>query len=236
MPSQSKSAGNHLLSALPLEEYRRLISNGEEISFDREYVFYEAETRIRHVYFPIDGMASIVTPLEEGETVEVLVVGPEGMVGLGSLDSPDYTVPTRAVGQIAGRALKFNADTVREEFNRGAGLYKNVFRYIQFVMVQTGQNVACNRMHELEARLAKWLLMVRDRQNSNAFTLTHELLAQMLGSRRSSVTLTAGVLQRAGLINYHRGKIEILSEAELQQVSCECYAVIRRSWDRLLKF
>jgi CRP-like cAMP-binding protein len=235
MPSESKSAGNRLLSTLPLEEYRRLIAHAEEMSFDRDYVFYEADTPIRHVYFPLEGMVSIVTPLQEGQTVEVLIVGLEGMVGLGSLDSPDYTVPTRAMGQIAGRALKFNANVIREEFNRPGGLHKNLFHYIQFVMVQTGQNVACNRMHELESRLAKWLLMVRDRQNSNTFTLTHDFLAQMLGSQRSSVTLAAGVLQRAGFINYYRGKIEIIADDQLQQVSCECYAAVRKSWDRLLK-
>jgi CRP-like cAMP-binding protein len=236
MPPESKSAENHLLSALPPEEYRRLIAQGEQISFDRNYVFYEADTPIRHVYFPLEGLVSIVTPLEEGQTVEVLVVGREGMVGLGSLDSLDYTVPTCAMGQIAGRALKLNAEIVREEFNRAGQLFKNVFHYIQFVMVQTGQNVACNRMHELEARLAKWLLMVRDRQNSNTFTLTHDFLAQMLGAQRASVTLAAGTLQRAGFINYYRGKIEIIADEELQQVSCECYAAIRKSWDRLLKY
>jgi CRP-like cAMP-binding protein len=236
MPPASNSVGNGLLSALPPEDYRRLIAHGEEMSFDRDYVFYEADTPIRHVYFPLEGLVSIVTPLQEGETVEVLVVGREGMVGLGSLDSPDYTVPTRAVGQIAGRALKFNANVIREEFDRAGGLHNNLFHYIQFVMVQTGQNVACNRMHELEARLAKWLLMVRDRQNSNTFTLTHDFLAQMLGAQRASVTLAAGVLQRAGFINYYRGKIEIVAHEELEQVSCECYPAIRKSWDRLLKF
>jgi len=235
MPPESKSAGNQLLSALPPEEYRRLIDHGEQISFDRSYVFYEADRPIRHVYFPLEGMVSIVTPLEEGQTVEVLVVGREGMVGLGSLDSPDYTVPTRAVGQIAGRAIKLNANIAREEFNRAGQLFKNLFHYIQFVLVQTGQNVACNRMHELEARLAKWLLMVRDRQNSNTFTLTHDFLAQMLGAQRASVTLAAGVLQRAGFINYCRGKIEIIADEQLTQVSCECYAAVRKSWDRLLK-
>jgi CRP-like cAMP-binding protein len=236
LSSESNPVGNYLLSALPPEEYRRLINQAEKIPFDRDCVFYEADMPIRHVYFPIEGLVSIVTPLEEGEIVEVLVVGREGMVGLGSLDSPDYTVPTRAVGQIAGHALKFNANIMREEFNRAGRLHKNLLHYIQFVMVQTGLNVACNRMHELEARLAKWLLMVRDRQNSNSFTLTHDFLAQMLGARRSSVTLAAGALQRASLINYHRGKIEIIADEELQQVSCECYPAIRKSWDRLLKF
>jgi CRP-like cAMP-binding protein len=236
MPSEARSAQNHLLSALASDEYDRVISHSEEIAFDRGYIFYEAETPIRHVHFPLEGLVSIVTPLEEGQTVEVLIVGLEGMVGLGGLDSADYTVPTRAVGQIAGRALKFNANVIREEFNRGGGLHKNVFHYIQFVMVQTGQNVACNRMHELEARLAKWLLMVRDRQNSNTFTLTHDFLAQMLGSQRASVTLAAGVLHRAGFINYSRGKIEIIADDQLQQVSCECYAAVRKSWDRLVKF
>ena len=236
MPSHPNSIGNHLISALPPDEYRRLIHHAQEISFDRDYVFYEADQPIRHAYFPVEGLVSIVTPLQEGETVEVLVVGREGMIGLGSLDSPDYTVPTRAVGQIAGRALKFNADIIREEFDRTAELHKNLLHYIQYVMVQTGQNAACNRMHELEARLAKWLLLVRDRQNSNSFTLTHDFLAQMLGARRSSVTLAAGALQRANLINYHRGKIEILALEELQQVCCECYPAIRKSWDRLVKF
>ena len=230
------AAANHLLSAMPSEEYRRLISHGEEIPFDRNHVFYEPDTPIRHVYFPIEGMVSIVAPLQEGDTVEVLIVGREGMVGLAGLDSLDYTVPTRGIGQIAGRVLKFNANIVREEFNRAEGLFKNLFHYIQFVMVQTGQNVACNRMHELEGRLAKWLLMVRDRQNSNSFILTHDFLAQMLGAQRASVTLAAGILQRAGFIEYHRGKIEIVDEAKLQQVSCECYAAVRKSWDRLLKF
>jgi CRP-like cAMP-binding protein len=233
MSSESKSVQNFLLSALPPEEFRCLIQQAEKIAFDRDYVFYEADTPIRHVYFPLEGMVSIVAPLQEGETVEVLVVGREGMVGLGSLDSPDYTVPTRAVGQIPGRALKFNASVIREEFNVRAGLHKHLLHYIQFVMVQTGQNVACNRMHDLEARLAKWLLMVRDLQNSDTFTLTHDFLAEMLGAQRASVTLAAGVLQRASFIQYHRGKIEIIDGEQLQQVSCECYPAIRKSWDRL---
>src|ERR1043165_9721774 len=135
MSSESNPAGNHLLSALPPEEYRRLVDQSEQITFDRNYVFYEPDTSIRHVYFLLEGMVSIVTPLQEGETVEVLVVGREGMVGLGSLDSPDYAVPTRAVGQIAGRALKFNANIIREEFNRAGRLHKNLLHYIQFVMV-----------------------------------------------------------------------------------------------------
>jgi CRP-like cAMP-binding protein len=233
MPQNRESVENRLLSALPSEDYRRLIAQGEEISFDRNDVFYEADTPIRHVYFPLEGMVSIVTPLQEGQTVEVLIVGLEGMIGLGSLDSPDYTVPTRAMGQIGGRALKFNARVIRDEFNLAGPLFRSLFHYIQFVMVQTGQNVACNRMHELEARLAKWLLMVRDRQNSNTFTLTHDFLAQMLGSQRASVTLAAGILQRAGFINYYRGKIEIVADEQLADVSCECYAAIRKSWDRL---
>jgi CRP-like cAMP-binding protein len=235
MPSESDSVRNDLLCALPPDEFRRLINQAKKIAFDRDYVFYEADTAIRDVYFPIEGLVSIVTPLQEGETVEVLVVGREGMVGLSSLDSADYTVPTRAVGQIAGHALKFKADIIRDEFNRAGRLQKNLLHYIHFVMVQTAQNVACNRMHDLEARLAKWLLMVRDRQRSNTFTLTHDFLAQMLGARRSSVTIAAGALQRAGLIHYYRGRIEIIDDEELQQVSCECYAAIRTSWDRLFK-
>jgi CRP-like cAMP-binding protein len=233
-PTHSQVPSNLILSALPPEQYHRLMAQSQEVSFDIQHLFYEAKTPVEHVYFMLEGLGSVVTPMREGESVEVLLVGREGMVGLAGLDSPSLLVPTRAFSQMSGRALKINSSVVREEFERGGGLQKSLMHYFQFALVQISQNVGCNRMHELETRLARWLLMVRDRIDSSTFMLTHEFLAQMLGTSRSTVTLAAGVLQRVGLIQYHRGEIQILNPDELKNASCECYVHLKDSWDQLI--
>ena len=197
--------------------------------------YIEPKQPIQNVYFMLDGMASVVQTMTDGDSIEVLIIGREGMVGLPALESAVRTVPTLAFMQIAGEGIKVPSSVVRDEFKRGGSLQQQLLRYFQFGFVLISQNAACNRLHGLEERMARWLLMVQDRLNANSFQITHEFLAQMLGTRRSSVTLAAGVLQRAGLIRYHRGEMQILDRDELQNATCECYGNITESWDLFME-
>ncbi|HET9218142.1 MAG TPA: Crp/Fnr family transcriptional regulator [Terriglobia bacterium] len=220
---------------MPVEEYRRLVAHGENVQLPVGTVLYEPNQPIRNVYFMLDGIASIVTVMKDGDSIEVLIIGREGMVGLAALESASQTVPNLAFMQIAGHGIKFAAAIIRDEFKLGGSLQLQLLRYFQFGFVQMSQNAACNRLHGLEERMGRWLLMVQDRLNSSSFQITHEFLAQMLGTRRSSVTLAAGVLQRAGLIRYHRGEMQILDREELQNAACECYATIKDAWDLFME-
>src|SRR5688572_12856703 len=235
IPIDPKSGSNHVLSTISPEEYGRLIAHGQEVKLEVGAVLYEANEPIRHVHFMLDGMASIVTTMQDGTTIEVCITGKEGMVGLPAIESGSHTVPTRAFMQIAGRSIRVDSAPVRDEFYRGGSLNRALMRYFQFVLVQISQSGACNRLHDLEERLSRWLLMVHDRIQQDEFILTHDFLSQMLGTRRSSVTLAAGTLQRAGMIDYRRGRIRIVDREALESASCECYSMIKASWDAFLK-
>jgi CRP-like cAMP-binding protein len=235
IPSLPSRVSNRILSALPPEDYRRLTSEARRVTLQGGDSLYEADQPIHNVHFVLDGIGSVVTTMEEGTSVEVMIVGWEGMVGLHALEEPNATVPTAAFMQVPGSALEISAVAVRNEFHRGGKLQSLLLPYLQFALVQISQCAACNRLHDLEERLSRWLLMVNDRLRLNEFELTHEFLAQMLGTRRSSVTLAAGVLQRAGLLRYHRGRVQILNRKGLEDVACQCYPPLKRSWDYLLK-
>ncbi len=226
---------NKLLAALPDSEYERLYPHLKPISLSVKQVIYEAAEPITHVYFPENAVVSIVTTMEDGSTAEVGVVSNEGIVGIPVILG-DNTTTTRAFVQIPGAGMQMNADVFKSEFNRGGALQTLLLRYVQAVYSEVSQGVACNRLHTLEERLARWLLTVSDRLESEEFPLTQEFIAQMLGVRRSGVTVAASTLSRAGIISYHRGHINILNREDLEATSCECYRVIQNEFTRLLGF
>jgi CRP-like cAMP-binding protein len=224
---------NRLLDALPRDEYDRLHPNLEKVSLPLKEILYEANGPIPHVFFPLNGVVSLVILMEGGFTLEVGTIGNEGMVGtpvfLGSESSP-----TRAVSQVSGAALRLEAKVFQEEMKRGGPLYDLVQRYTQAMINQISQSTVCNRRHSVQKRMCRWLLMSHDRVGSDEFHLTQEFLSQMLGVRRPTVSAVAGILQKAGLLTYHRGRMTILDRKGLEAASCECYQVVREELDRLL--
>jgi CRP-like cAMP-binding protein len=186
-----------------------------------------------YVLFPLSGIISIVMEMENGAQIEVATVGNEGMVGV-PLFLGAETTPGRAFSQVPGQSLRVPADVFKEEVQRRGKLEHMLQRYTQALFVQTAQSTACNRLHTIEQRGARWLLMTHDRVDGDQFPLTQEFLAQMLGVRRASVSEVAGEFQRAGLIAYARGNIAILDRQGLEDASCECYRVVRDEYERLL--
>jgi CRP-like cAMP-binding protein len=217
---------NRLLSALPVEDYQRLLPHLEPVSLSLNQVLYEVNEPITHVYFPSESIVSLVAPMEDGATIEVGLVGQEGMAGI-LVILGGMTKAHRAIVQVADSAVRLNATILKAEFDRGGALQTLLLRYLQTLLTQATQTLACNRFHPIEERLARWLLVVQDSLQTNEFLLTQEFIGQMLGVRRSSVTVAAGNLSQANLINYTRGRITILDRAGLEDFSCECYGIIR---------
>jgi CRP-like cAMP-binding protein len=217
---------NRLLSALPVEDYQRLLPHLEPVSLSLNQVLYEVNEPITHVYFPSESIVSLVAPMEDGATIEVGLVGQEGMAGI-LVILGGMTKAHRAIVQVADSAVRLNATVLKAEFDRGGALQTLLLRYLQTLLTQATQTLACNRFHPIEERLARWLLVVQDSLQTNEFLLTQEFIGQMLGVRRSSVTVAAGNLSQANLINYTRGRITILDRAGLEDFSCECYGIIR---------
>lgn len=220
------TVANSLLAALSDEERRLLLPRLEPVMLAFGEVLYHPGAPIEYVYFPIDAMVSLLTQAEGHQALEVGLVGREGMLGtplaLGVSASPVGTVV-----QVAGMALRMKAADFHKEFQRSMPLRREVYWYIYELMIQTTQTAACNRFHLIEARLARWLLMTRDRLRSNRFHLTQELLANMLGVRRVGITKAAGTLRRHNLISYNRGEITILDDAGLEAAACQCYQIVR---------
>jgi CRP-like cAMP-binding protein len=229
----SAPTSNLILNALPPEEYERLSTHLEPVALPLGKVLYHPEERITHVYFPNQGTVSVVCVLEDGKTVEVGMVGNEGMFGvcvfLGSVTSP-----LEAIVQLPGHALRMRADVLREEFKKGKHLQDLLLRYTQAFIIQIAQTAACNRAHPLEGRIARWLLSCQDRVQSNELNLTHEFIATMLGTRRAGVTEAAGKFQDEGVIRYRRGHVRILDRQKLESASCECYSIVKKEFNRLL--
>jgi CRP-like cAMP-binding protein len=224
---------NRLLAAMPRAEYDRVRPHLEKVSLPLKDILYEANGPISHVFFPLKGVVSLVIIMDGSFSLEVGIIGNEGMVGtpvfLGSQSSP-----TRAISQVPGEALRMETKVFREEMARGGALYGLVQRYTQAMINQISQSTVCNHRHSVEKRMCRWLLMSHDRVGTDEFPLTHEFLAQMLGVRRPTVTSGAGVLQTAGLIRYHRGRVTILDRKALETASCECYEVVAKELNRLL--
>jgi CRP-like cAMP-binding protein len=223
---------NGILAALPRDEMARLSPHLTPVELAVNVALQEAEEEITHAYFLESGLASMVVEMANGSTVETAMTGREGLVGLPILLGT-ASMPTRTFMQIKGTAYKIKARQLSVEVENSGPLQKRSNCYIQAHLLQTVQTAACNRLHDIAERLARWLLMCHDRMESNTFTITHEFLGHMLGTPRSTVTLAAGILQKAGLVEYSRGKIHIRDRKGLEKVSCECYSTIRKEFDRL---
>jgi CRP-like cAMP-binding protein len=224
---------NLLLAALPQAERLRWSSQLEPVDMPLGQVLYESGTRLSHVYFPTTSIVSLLYVMENGASAEIAVVGQEGIVGI-SLFMGGESTPSRAVVQSAGQGLRLKANLMMQEFNRGGPVMHLLLRYTQALITQMAQTAVCNRHHSLDQQLCRWLLLSLDRLQSNQLVMTQELIANMLGVRREGVTEAAGQLHRAGLIRYQRGHITILDRAGLERRTCECYAVVKKEYDRLL--
>jgi CRP-like cAMP-binding protein len=220
---------NRILASLPDKEREQILAHLEPFTLDHSAVLYEIGSRIEHVYFPNSGMVSLISHEEGGETLEVGIVGFEGMVGLSVFLEADLS-PYRALVQGKGDALRMKVDTFKDECDRLASLQRLIRRYTQARLTQVTQAAICNRFHNMELRLARWLLQSQDCMRSDELQLTQEFIAMMLGTHRPGVTITAGMLQSAGLIHYNRGHITILDREHLEAASCECYKVIREAY------
>lgn len=224
---------NHLLSVLPELEWARLAPLLVGVDMPLGHVIYESGDRLDHVYFPTTSIISLLYVMEDGASAEIAIVGNEGIVGI-ALFMGGETTPSRAIVQSAGRAYRLSSAAVKQEFNRGGPMQQLLLRYTQSLITQMAQTAVCNRHHSIDQQLCRWLLLSMDRLPSNELQMTQELIANMLGVRRSGVTEAALKLQRAGLIRYHHGHIEVLDRLGLEQRVCECYAVVKHECDRLL--
>ncbi len=230
MPEAQAAArsSNRLLAALPIEVYQRLQPALEPVTLPLAQPLYQLGDPISHVYFPEQGIISLVSLLAAGATMEVGIVGQDGMAGLpvlfGGRNDSHY-----ALVQVAGKAQRLRAGKLLTEFHRGEALHDLLLRYVQAVLTQAAQAAVCNRFHTIEARLARWLLSASDCLATDTFPLTHEFISQMIGVRRAGVTTAAGVLNQAGLIRYSRGRITILDRVSLEAFACECYGVVREA-------
>lgn len=223
---------NRVLASLPTKDRRRLQAQLEPVTLKFRQVLYEPGLTIRHVYFPIDCLISLLTSVDKRRTLEVGMVGNEGMAGMPFILGVGKS-GVRALVQGAGTALRMRAGPFLEEFNRNAPLQQALYRYTFALMTQISQTAACNRFHDADARLARWLLMTRDRVGSDEFFLTHEFLAHMLGLRREGVTQAASALKRRGVIRYSRGKIKILNDKKLHAAACTCYQAVQSIFERV---
>ncbi|MCH4564211.1 Crp/Fnr family transcriptional regulator [Halomonas sp. EGI 63088] len=226
---------NHLLAALPKDEYQRLAPHLERVELTLGDSLVESGKVMRHVYFPTDSIVSLLCVMEDGDSTEIAVVGAEGIVGI-SLFMGGETTPSRAIVQSAGSAYRLKGQLLKDEFDRASTLQHLLLRYTQALITQMAQTAVCNRHHSLDQQLCRWLLLSLDRLPTNELVMTQELIANMLGVRREGVTESAGKLQRAGLISYHRGHISILDRPGLEARVCECYVVVKKEYDRLLSY
>ncbi|SIR06097.1 cAMP-binding domain of CRP or a regulatory subunit of cAMP-dependent protein kinases [Aromatoleum tolulyticum] len=238
MPDYHDPRQNRLLAALPADEYARLAPQLELIPLALGDVLYESGIPMHHVYFPTDSIVSLLYVMEDGASAEIAMVGNEGVVGI-SLFMGGETTPSRAVVQCAGHAYRLTSQVLKDEFDRVGGrrsgaLHNLLLRYTQALLTQMAQTAVCNRHHSLDQQLCRWLLLSLDRLSANELVMTQELIANMLGVRREGVTEAAGNLQRAGVIEYRRGHITVLDRPGLEARTCECYAVVKREFDRLL--
>lgn len=227
------ACGNRLLATLPPEEYQRLLPNLEPISLDLGKVIYQSGGHIDFIYFLTDCIVSLLYTMENGMSAEIGVVGNEGVIGI-ALFMGGETMPNCALVQSAGTAIRVKAQFLQDEFKRGGEFQHLLLRYTQALMTQISQTAVCNRLHPLERQLCRWLLLSHDRLQTDELVMTHEMIANMLGTRREGVTIAAGKLQDAGLITYYRGRIKITNRAGLEAAVCECYKVVKDEFDRLL--
>jgi CRP-like cAMP-binding protein len=234
MPNEPRPPNeNNILTRLPHEDYERLRPHLEPVELRHGQVLHEAGEIMEYVYFPQNAMVSLISHTAEGESVEVGVVGFEGMAGISAVLGVDKS-PHEAMVQIPDGGTQMRVRVLREEFKRGGTLHDLLLRYTQGLLLQTSQVAACNRLHSLSERLARWLLMSYDRCACEDLPFTQEFLSLMLGVRRAGVTEAAVILQTEGYINYRRGHIQIIDREGLEQYTCDCYQVVKEEFDLLV--
>jgi CRP-like cAMP-binding protein len=224
---------NRLLASLATSEWDRWQAVLEPVDLPLGLVLYESGLALSHVYFPVDSIISLLYVMENGSSAEIAVVGNEGLVGI-SLFMGGETTPSRAVVQSGGRGYRLDAQALKKEFNRAGPVLHLLLRYTQALITQMAQTAVCNRLHSLDQQLCRWMLLSLDRLEGNELVMTQELIANMLGVRREGVTEAALKLQSSGIIRYSRGRITVLDRPALEQRTCECYAVVKTEYDRLL--
>jgi CRP-like cAMP-binding protein len=233
MPLPHSPTQNHLLAAMPQAEFRLLAPHLELVPMQLGEVLQEPNGKLEYAHFPTTAIVSLVYSLESGMSAEVAGVGNEGVVGIGLFMGSD-TSYTSAVVQTAGHGYRLNGKLLKQEFDRAGPVYRLLLRYTQALVTQIFQSGACNRHHSIEQQLCRWLLLTLDRMPSSELIMTQELIAGALGVRREGITEAAGKLQAAGYIRYRRGHISVLDRAGLEARSCECYAVVKTEFARLL--
>lgn len=224
---------NHLLNALPAEIQRRLIADMKLVTLEQGTVVCEAGDAMSHVYFPTNSIVSLQSVTEDGASTEISVVGCEGMVGV-ALFMGGESAQIRAVVESSGSAYRLSAQVFKDEFNQHSEMMMLMLRYTQTLLTQMAQNALCNRHHSVQQQVCRWLLRSLDRLPGNHLAMTQEFIANLLGVRREGVTDAAGKLQKRGVIEYNRGHITVLDRSMLEQLSCECYAAVKKETDRLL--
>jgi CRP-like cAMP-binding protein len=225
---------NRLLAALTEPAYQRLRWSLEHVTLPLGHAVYESDARMEHVFFPTQGVISLLNVMKNGASSEIAVTGCEGVVGI-SLFMGGHSTPTHAVVQCAGQDYRLPAEILKTEFERGGELQHLLLRFTRALITQMTQTAGCNRHHSVDEQLCRWLLLTLDRLPADELIMTQELIANMLGVRRERVTEAAGHLQKDGLIQYHRGKITVLDRPKLEQRACECYAVVKQDVDRLFR-
>lgn len=216
---------NRILGHLPKTEIKRLLPHMRLVALPLKHVLYQPGEPIRYAYFPEDAVVSMIAPMDDGRSVEVTLIGNEGMLGLRAVLA-GKTYWHVSVVQVPGGCVRMNAKVLQAEFKRGGVLQERLLHYTSYLLVQTAQMAACNRIHHQKQRLARWLLMAHDRVTEDEFPMTHEFLGEMLGTPRSEVTTAAGSLRRSGLIRYQRGRMTILDRKGLETAACECYQIL----------
>lgn len=224
---------NRILAALPKDEYARLLPALSHARLPQGKVLWDVGETVRHAYFPLGGMLSLLSVTDDGSTVEVGMMGSEGCAGVAALLRL-RNAPYRVVSQLPTTALRIGIETLEREFARGGRLQDLLLRYTHAVLAQVSQSASCNRFHTTEERLCRWLLISRDRAQSDALPLTQESLAQMIGCPRTSVTAIASRIRQMGLVRYGRGRVHVLDRGGLEKISCECYRTISEEIERFL--
>lgn len=224
---------NHLLAALPADEFERVMKSLDPVTLDSGEVIYESGEQLQYIYFPTTAIISLLYIMENGSTAEIGMAGNDGLVGV-ALFMGGSTTPNRAVVQSAGNAFRLRSKALKSEFGLGGIFQSILLRYTQYLMTQISQTAVCNRLHAVEQRLCRWLLNTHDLLQTDELMMTHDLIGNALGARREGVSIAAGHLQKQKLIKYVRGTITILDRKKLENAACECYAVVKAEYDRLL--